>query len=445
MEKKTIGTFIAVLRKASGMTQRELAERLNVSDKSVSRWERDECAPDLSLIPVIAEIFDVTTDELLRGERKASSAEAATAPEEESVWKKEKSSRQLQNLLRSQTMRLKERSMIALGVSFGGWLAAIICNFAFYRATLGFFLSLAFYAAAVILEVCFLRRAAVEKDESFEAQKWCAYQNDTVKTCVKTLFATWLFFGATLPLVFAGGAYTGLALPAYLLAALLCTALFLVLGYLTYVLAIKPALIKRELLLLTEKEKVNAKGKRRLLAVTAGYSTAIAAVLLVAIIVITECTPLWVEPLRFDDYDSFKKYMETEPSYMTYEQNGISANYGYVPTAPDSSFSHLSPDSFLTGSIDGTEEAYELFQITDQNGNVLCEYYDKNEDVARIAFSFDRSEDGLPVYVTTYSALDRAEGITADIVVILFICIALDYLTALVLYLVKARTYTSLR
>ena len=68
MEKKTIGQFIAILRKANGMTQKDLAEKLNVSDKAVSRWERDECAPDLSLIPVIAEIFQVTADELLTEE-----------------------------------------------------------------------------------------------------------------------------------------------------------------------------------------------------------------------------------------------------------------------------------------------------------------------------------------------------------------------------------------
>ena len=42
---------------------------LNVSDKAISRWERDETAPDLSLIPVLADIFDVTSDELLRGQR----------------------------------------------------------------------------------------------------------------------------------------------------------------------------------------------------------------------------------------------------------------------------------------------------------------------------------------------------------------------------------------
>ena len=69
MEKKTIGTFIAALRKANGLTQKQLADMLNVSDKAVSRWERDECAPDLSLIPVLAEIFNVTADEILRGQR----------------------------------------------------------------------------------------------------------------------------------------------------------------------------------------------------------------------------------------------------------------------------------------------------------------------------------------------------------------------------------------
>ena len=69
MEKKTIGKFISALRKANGMTQKELGEKLFVSDKTVSRRECDECTPELSLIPLIAEIFDVTTDELLRGER----------------------------------------------------------------------------------------------------------------------------------------------------------------------------------------------------------------------------------------------------------------------------------------------------------------------------------------------------------------------------------------
>ena len=69
MTKNTIGQFIAALRKANGMTQQEVADRLSVSNKAVSRWERDECAPDLSVLPALAEMFGVTCDELLRGER----------------------------------------------------------------------------------------------------------------------------------------------------------------------------------------------------------------------------------------------------------------------------------------------------------------------------------------------------------------------------------------
>ena len=90
MEKKTIGGFIAALRNASGMTQKDLAEKLNVSDKTVSRWERDDGAPDLSLIPVIAEIFGVTCDELLRGERKPAAERTELPAEKEATPKGEK-------------------------------------------------------------------------------------------------------------------------------------------------------------------------------------------------------------------------------------------------------------------------------------------------------------------------------------------------------------------
>ena len=76
MEKKTIGQFIAALRKANGLTQQEVADRLAVSNKAVSRWERDECAPDISVIPALAELLGVTCDELLKGERITNSVQA---------------------------------------------------------------------------------------------------------------------------------------------------------------------------------------------------------------------------------------------------------------------------------------------------------------------------------------------------------------------------------
>ena len=69
MENKSIGKFISTLRKASGMTQKDLGDKLFVSDKTISRWEREESAPEISLLPAIAEVFGITVDELLHGER----------------------------------------------------------------------------------------------------------------------------------------------------------------------------------------------------------------------------------------------------------------------------------------------------------------------------------------------------------------------------------------
>ncbi len=67
--KSNIGEFLAILRKSKGMTQQEVADRLGVSNKTVSSWETGASCPDISMLPAIAELFGVTCDELLRGER----------------------------------------------------------------------------------------------------------------------------------------------------------------------------------------------------------------------------------------------------------------------------------------------------------------------------------------------------------------------------------------
>lgn len=69
MEKKTMGAFLAALRKTHGYTQQEVADKLNVSNKTVSKWERDEGCPEIMMLPAIAELYGVTVDEILRGER----------------------------------------------------------------------------------------------------------------------------------------------------------------------------------------------------------------------------------------------------------------------------------------------------------------------------------------------------------------------------------------
>ena len=69
--KKTLGTMIAELRKQHGMTQLELAEKMGVTDKAVSKWERDLSCPDINSIPNLAEILDVSVKELMQVEKEA--------------------------------------------------------------------------------------------------------------------------------------------------------------------------------------------------------------------------------------------------------------------------------------------------------------------------------------------------------------------------------------
>ena len=66
MQKGTMGMMIASKRKELGMTQMELAEKMGVTDKAVSKWERDLSCPDISSLPKLAEIFGMSVDELMQ-------------------------------------------------------------------------------------------------------------------------------------------------------------------------------------------------------------------------------------------------------------------------------------------------------------------------------------------------------------------------------------------
>ncbi len=62
-------SFIAELRKEQGLTQKELADRVGVSDKAVSKWENGKNYPDIEIMQSLGEIFKFSVSELLQGER----------------------------------------------------------------------------------------------------------------------------------------------------------------------------------------------------------------------------------------------------------------------------------------------------------------------------------------------------------------------------------------
>ncbi len=160
MAKRSIGQFIAALRRASGMTQQDIADRLHVSNKAVSRWERDECAPDISLIPDLAALLGVSCDELLRGERILETERTETAAGVEP-----RVSRQIKGLLHRTLSTFKTLSYIAIALALAGLACMLGVTLSFGRPYLGFFIMLLFEIATVTMAVLALSRAKdIRKD-----------------------------------------------------------------------------------------------------------------------------------------------------------------------------------------------------------------------------------------------------------------------------------------
>ncbi len=113
--KQSIGEFLATLRKAHGYTQQEVADRLSVSNRTVSAWERGTVMPDILLLPALAELYGVTADEILAGERNA---EASSRPA--------LSVKSERKLLKKKMNAFFTRSLILFGVYMAGLLLFFI-------------------------------------------------------------------------------------------------------------------------------------------------------------------------------------------------------------------------------------------------------------------------------------------------------------------------------
>ncbi len=196
MEKKTTGSFLSTLRKAKGMTQRELAELLNVSDKAVSRWERDESMPDILLIPVLADIFEVSCDDLLRGEKVFKESYEETP---------EKRLQRMKALIKKSKSKYQAFSMISIGLILLGLILAIILNFSFHKATIGFFCALIGIIAGGMTQTAFYCyfKADVDADE-LECAEFLSYKKYIRDHTLHILYLLIIVLCICLPLLFLG-------------------------------------------------------------------------------------------------------------------------------------------------------------------------------------------------------------------------------------------------
>ncbi len=80
----TLGNKIAFYRKNQNMTQEDLAQKLSVTNQAVSKWEQDQCCPDVTLLPKLADEFGVSLDELF--DRAAPAPAATMEPTVEQTW-----------------------------------------------------------------------------------------------------------------------------------------------------------------------------------------------------------------------------------------------------------------------------------------------------------------------------------------------------------------------
>ncbi|MDE6579045.1 MAG: helix-turn-helix domain-containing protein [Ruminiclostridium sp.] len=163
MSRNSIGQFIAALRRANGMTQQDVADRLNVSNKAVSRWERDECAPDISLIPAIAEMFNVTCDEILKGQRiidpyavygnKEDSEEENGERQDKQEKKDPRVQKQVKGLVNRTLSKFKTMNYISLAISMVGMICMFGISYGFFRPRIALGVTMMLEVGALFLAI----------------------------------------------------------------------------------------------------------------------------------------------------------------------------------------------------------------------------------------------------------------------------------------------------
>ncbi len=118
--KRSIDEFLAALRREKGLTQREVAERLGVSNKTVSSWERGTVLPDILLLPAIAELYGVTADEILAGERREEPEKAQGGGAEEIKPEPKLSEKSETKLLKRRLAKFTTQVYILAGIFLAG-------------------------------------------------------------------------------------------------------------------------------------------------------------------------------------------------------------------------------------------------------------------------------------------------------------------------------------
>lgn len=120
MNQKDIGQFIATKRREQNLTQEQLAEKIGVSNKTVSKWETGKTMPDYSVVELLCEVLNISVSELIAGKEKETDTNS-TSNEEVALL-----SYKIEQLEKSKNTKSETDKSIHTGVSFGCVIAAVI-------------------------------------------------------------------------------------------------------------------------------------------------------------------------------------------------------------------------------------------------------------------------------------------------------------------------------
>ena len=409
MEKKTIGKFISVLRRASGMTQKELGDKLYVSDKTVSRWERDECLPELSLIPAIAEIFGITADELLRGERKNPENDCLTSSES----KHQKSEKQFKLMLHQNEKKFSNLSFISIGLILVGIIVAALCN-GFYVSALGGLLSLLFYISAAICQICFTNAFSITDYEDEHQEEARIANTKQVNLSIKVIFAVIAAFLFTSPLLYLGGWHYGVNFAdTWLPQGLILTAIGTIISFALYRLIIQPRLIKNRTLAYSQKEKDTLHENTMILKKTIKVLTIIIASVMLGGITnsIIDDNNGYTKVYEFETMSEAKEFLENQYDEWLYE--------GYGETVQkDKNGLPIGEKEKHYGNYE-SEEYFMMILEYDKHGNF--QYY-HNPDLNYIENIYESGNENHYRIITKedfYNGMEIYDTIIAILVVIL--------------------------
>ncbi len=202
MSKQTLGEFLATLRKANGFTQLEVAEKLGISNRTLSAWECGTALPDILLLPALADMYNVTVDEIIAGERK-STIETSIA---------NKSQRKL---LQNKLSKITTPSLLLTGIAIVGILLFFVGLY-IELTTIAWtgwqWWLLLLFVGAITLVVCLVILIAMfagaksGADEEMEGyNNYCILLSKRLSICyyaIAIAFAVLVLVGTLLPCVF---------------------------------------------------------------------------------------------------------------------------------------------------------------------------------------------------------------------------------------------------